>query len=161
MQYKSLFCVIPAGLIATSACSSAPPADIGSSSDDDEALTNAQISKIYTCASDALWTVAGLADTLICGTTAVPSGGLTLACYVIGAGATGAGALAYCGGECAGAHTICPGYGDGLPEGFTPKHKYRLLSRCIGDARYSHWEGSKREFLDGKCICRRSCPTRE
>ncbi len=155
--------------ISVAACSVSPgdESDPAAGSSED-ALTNAETSKICSCASNALWTIAGAADMVVCGNAAVPTGGLTLACYVIGAGATGAGALAYCGAECAGAHSICPGYdeaaaaagipGDGLPSSFQETSRTKLVSRCVGTVRYSRWPG-RPEFENGTCICRQNCPT--
>lgn len=159
---RSLLVLIPLS-VTVAACAAEPGDETDPASDTTEdALTNAETAKRYSCASNALWTIAGVADALICGTAAVPSGGLTVACYVIGAGAAGAGALAYCGAECAGAHAICPGYDGGLPASFRETSRSRLVSRCVGSVRYSHWEGSagrRPEFENGTCICRQSCAT--
>ncbi|HSO39439.1 MAG TPA: hypothetical protein VLT33_43225 [Labilithrix sp.] len=160
MTFNTRFLWLVAPLFVSVAACSAAPAEEGDleTGSSEDPLTNAQTSKIYSCASNALWTIAGAADMLVCGTAAVPSGGLTVACYVIGAGATGAGALAYCGAECPGAHSVCPGYDDGLPSSFRETSRSKLVSRCVGTVRYSHWPG-RPEFENGTCICRQSCPT--
>jgi hypothetical protein len=126
-----------------------------------------EVSSAYNCAANGIWTVAGGAGAVACGLGAAPSGGLTVLCYVASGGSAAGGALAYCGGRCPGFRNICPGY---APPSF--RETSRLVSRCVGTARYSHWEltdpalirkygRSQREFRNGDCVCPRgrTCPT--
>lgn len=145
----------------------APEESEGESTSGLSAASDDQVSSAYNCAAAGLTTIAGGAAAVSCGYAALPSGGLTALCYVAGAGAAGGGALAYCGSRCPGFRNVCPGY---APESF--RVTSRLVSRCVGTARYSHWEltdrslieeygRSRPEFPDGDCACPRGreCPT--
>ena len=132
-----------------------------------DALTDDQVSRGYNCAAAGVTATAGAAAALSCGVASLPSGGATVLCYVAGVGTAGAGALAYCGSQCLGFRDVCPGY---KPASF--RETSRLVSRCVGTARYSHWEvtdpalvrrygRSRPEYRDGNCACPsgRVCPT--
>ena len=161
----SLIVVVPLAA-AASGCAAAEddPGDepaIAESSTD--ALTDDQVSQSYNCLSNAAYTIAGTAAVVSCGLGAAPSGGLTTLCFIAGAGGVAGGTLAYCGARCPGAQSFCPGY---RSQSVAFRETSRLVSRCVGTARYSHWEltdpnlirtygRSRAEFRSGDCACPR------
>ncbi|MBS2017064.1 MAG: hypothetical protein JST00_29530 [Deltaproteobacteria bacterium] len=142
------------------------PDDVAATTSAD-ALTDSQVSSAYNCAAAGITAIAGAAATVSCGIASLPSAGATVLCYVAGVGTAGAGSLAYCGAQCPGFRNVCPGY---KPASF--RETSRLVSRCVGTQRYSHWEltdpalirkygRSRPEFESGTCRCPpgRTCPT--
>ncbi len=132
-----------------------------------KALSDDTVSNAYNCAAAGATAAVGVGGAVTCGLTALPSGGVTALCYFVGVGTAAAGSLAWCGSKCPGFRDVCPGY---KPPSF--RETSRLVSRCAGTARYSHWEmtdaalikqygRSRPEYRDGDCACPRgkTCPT--